>query len=178
MDAPTAKPPWGQLIDDGRDRLRPAVSQNSAAQRAGISGTRWRQIVDGRAGAMDSDRGVNTVARMAEVAGVTPQQLEEAGRPDVAAELRLLLGEETAAVSPRSTASAGTTRDGAVSLTVHVNPDDPEPEFPPGGLRSQAERIIWAMVDEPWQVRLAQILTGREVEASMSETRKAAGNGE
>jgi transcriptional regulator with XRE-family HTH domain len=69
----------------------------------------------------------------------------------------------------------------AVRLTVHVNPEDPEPEFPPGGLRSQAERIIWAMTDEPWQVRLAQILTGREVEASLSATAreaKAAGNGE
>ncbi|MGI5418699.1 helix-turn-helix transcriptional regulator [Actinomadura luteofluorescens] len=67
----------------------------------------------------------------------------------------------------------------AVRLTVHVNPEDPEPEFPPGGLRNQSERIIWAMVDEPWQVRLAQILTGREVEASLTaREEKAAGNGE
>jgi transcriptional regulator with XRE-family HTH domain len=84
-----------------------------------------------------------------------------------------------------STESAGAPpvpdAEGAVRLTVIVNPEDPEPDFPPGGLRSQAERIIWAMTDEPWQVRLAQILTGREVEASMSETAreaKAAGNGE
>jgi transcriptional regulator with XRE-family HTH domain len=68
-----------------------------------------------------------------------------------------------------------------VRLTVHVNPEDPEPDFPPGGLRNQAERIIWAMTDEPWQVRLAQILTGREVEASLSARAReaeAAGNGE
>lgn len=69
----------------------------------------------------------------------------------------------------------------AVELRVLVNAHEPEPEFPPGGLRNQAERIIWAMVDEPWQVRLAQILAGREVEASMSESTrraKAAGSGE
>ncbi|KAB2384719.1 hypothetical protein [Actinomadura montaniterrae] len=93
MDAPTDTPLWGRLIDEERDRQRPAISQNEAAKRAGISGTRWRQIVDGRAGAMDSDRGVQTVARMAEVAGVRPEQMVEAGRSDVADELRLLLGE-------------------------------------------------------------------------------------
>ncbi|TDB83433.1 helix-turn-helix domain-containing protein [Actinomadura sp. KC216] len=54
--------------------------------------------------------------------------------------------------------------EGTVRLTVHVNPSEPEPDYPPGGLRNQAERIIWAMVDEPWQVRLAQILAGREAE--------------
>lgn len=101
MDAPAGVPPWGRLIDEERDRQRPAISQNEAAKRAGISGTRWRQIVDGRAGAMDSDRGVQTVARMAEVAGVKPDQMEQVGRPDVAGELRLLLGE------PRHAAGTG-----------------------------------------------------------------------
>lgn len=93
MDAPTDVPAWALLIEEERDRRRPVLSQNEAAGRAGISGTRWRQIINGRAGALDSDRGVQTVARMAEVAGVSPGQMMQAGRPDVAEELRLLLGE-------------------------------------------------------------------------------------
>ncbi|TDD68574.1 helix-turn-helix domain-containing protein [Actinomadura rubrisoli] len=92
MQAPDNVPRWGRLIDEARDRQRPALSQNEAARRAGLSGTRWRQVVDGRAGPMDSARGVKTVARMARVAGVTPEQLEEEGRPDVAKELSELLG--------------------------------------------------------------------------------------
>ncbi|WUH99575.1 hypothetical protein OHR68_39815 [Spirillospora sp. NBC_00431] len=60
---------------------------------------------------------------------------------------------------------------GAVELTVLVYTAGPEPEFPPGGLRTQAERIIWAMTDEPWQVRLARILAGRELEAAVPEVR-------
>lgn len=50
--------------------------------------------------------------------------------------------------------------DGAVELTVIVNPDEPEPEHPPGGLRDQVERIIWA-IDEPWHIRWAQIKARR-----------------
>ena len=89
-------------------------------------------------------------------------------------------GEPTPRDAERGPAIYGGSR-GPVELRVLVNPDEPEPDFPPGGLRNQAERIIWAMVNEPWQVRLAQILAGRQVEASMSETAreaKAAGNGE
>lgn len=87
-------PAWGRLIDEARGRLRPTVSQNEAARRAGITGTHWRQIVKGEAGDLKSTRGVRRVARMAEVVGVTPEELETAGRPDVAEDLRIATAEE------------------------------------------------------------------------------------
>ena len=87
METKTDWPEWGRLIDDARDRLEPDLSQNAAAERAGMSGTRWRQIVSGVAGAMVSERGVKTVARMARVAGLTSRDL--AGiRDDVAEVMR------------------------------------------------------------------------------------------
>ena len=54
--------------------------------------------------------------------------------------------------------------EGRLELTVIVNPDDPEPAEPPGGLRDQVERIIWA-IDEPWHVRWAQIQARRAAQA-------------
>lgn len=93
MQAPEEAPSWGRLIDEARDALRPKVSQNEAARRAGITGTHWRQIVKGQAGAMASQRGIERLARMAQVAGVTPLQLEEVERADVARELRILRGD-------------------------------------------------------------------------------------
>ena len=60
--------------------------------------------------------------------------------------------------------------EGTVQLTVHVNPGEPEPSEPPGGFRSQAERIIWALTDYPWQLRLAQIQAARDLEAQPEES--------
>lgn len=84
-------PAWGRLIDDAREGLRPALSQNKAAEMAGISGTRWRAIVKGEAGEMTTARGIERVALMAKAAQVRPEQLEAVGRTDVALELRLLI---------------------------------------------------------------------------------------
>ncbi|WP_433465743.1 helix-turn-helix domain-containing protein [Spirillospora sp. CA-128828] len=93
------------------------------------------------------------------------ENLTEEGYPteivDLASDLLRAAGYGTDTAEPPPAPDA----EGAVRLTVIVNPEEPEPDYPPGGLRSQAERIIWAMVDEPWQVRLAQILAGREAEA-------------
>jgi transcriptional regulator with XRE-family HTH domain len=80
-------PPEGALIEAARERA--GLSQNGAAEKAGITGTHWRTIVRGGA-AMTSRRGVTTLARMARVVGVTPEQLEQAGRPDAASRLREL----------------------------------------------------------------------------------------
>lgn len=79
-------PPWGRLIDDRREQM--GISQNEAARRADMSGTHWRNIVKGVVGAMSTPRGVRTVARMAVVAGVTPNQLAAVAREDVAEALR------------------------------------------------------------------------------------------
>ncbi len=95
MDQRPEPPPWGKLISDALKRS--GLSARKAAQRAGMSDGRWRQITSGY---QNVSRGVfapvqgpaETVARMAQVVGATPEQLEGAGRADAAEELRTLLG--------------------------------------------------------------------------------------
>ncbi|CAL9433628.1 hypothetical protein SUDANB21_02101 [Streptomyces sp. enrichment culture] len=91
MDTQTHEPPpEARLIREALRRAR--LSAREAARRAGISETRWRQIANGY---QDVGRGVRvpttgpaeTLARMAQVAGVTADQLREAGRADAAEEL-------------------------------------------------------------------------------------------
>ena len=80
-------PAWGVLIAAA---LRAAgMSAREAARRAGISEGRWRQIAGGyqvvSPGVYAHVRGpAATLARMAAVAGVTPDQLTAAGRDDAA----------------------------------------------------------------------------------------------
>ena len=86
--------PEGALIAAALKRSR--MSQRQAAAKADISENRFRAIVHGyqtvSAGTYAPVRGpAETVARIAQAAGVTPEQLEEAGRPDAAEELRALL---------------------------------------------------------------------------------------
>lgn len=83
-------PPSGQLI--ARKRLAPPkMSVTEAARRAGISDTRWSQLEKGyrmnRGRPEEEWAPADTLALMARVAGVTPAELEEAGRADAAAEL-------------------------------------------------------------------------------------------
>ena len=78
--------PAGELIEAARQRL--GLSQNAAAREINISGTRWRQIVKG-SGSSDGVRtavrgGADTVARMAELVGVSAGDMERVGRKDVA----------------------------------------------------------------------------------------------
>jgi hypothetical protein len=68
---------------------RAGLSAREAARRSEISEGRWRQITAGyqvvSPGVYAHVRGpASTLAKMAVVAGVTPAQLEEAGRPDAA----------------------------------------------------------------------------------------------
>jgi hypothetical protein len=80
-------PPWGALIAAA---LRAAgMSAREAARRAGISEGRWRQIAGGyqvvNPGVYAQVRGpAATLAKMATVAGLTPEQLTAAGRDDAA----------------------------------------------------------------------------------------------
>lgn len=80
-------PPWGALIAAA---LRAAgMSAREGARRAGISEGRWRQIAGGyqvvSPGVYAQVRGpAATLAKMAAVAGVTPEQLTAAGRDDAA----------------------------------------------------------------------------------------------
>lgn len=91
--------PEGRLIERAMKSSR--LTGRKAAPLAGMSEGRWRQIVSGR---QPVTKGVyapvrapaDTLARMARVVGVTPEQLEEAGRPDAADELRELVAEALA----------------------------------------------------------------------------------
>lgn len=71
---------------------RSNLSARAAAQRAGISDARWRQITSGYQTVSGTQVPVrapaDTLARMARTVGATPEQLEEAGRADAAEELR------------------------------------------------------------------------------------------
>lgn len=82
------------LIQTGLKRA--GISARKAAKLAGISEGRWRQIANGY---QTVSRGVHipvrkapadTVARMAHVVGIAPEQLEEADRADAAEELRAM----------------------------------------------------------------------------------------
>jgi transcriptional regulator with XRE-family HTH domain len=89
-------PPEGELI---KAALKAAdLSQREAARRADISETRWRQIVSGYqavGGKKVAFRSPDdTLARMAHVSGVTPEQLEAVDRPEAAAALRTLRAQQ------------------------------------------------------------------------------------
>jgi transcriptional regulator with XRE-family HTH domain len=80
-------PPWGALLTKALASAK--LSAREAARRAGISEGRWRQIASGyqvvSPGVYAPVHGpAQTLARMAAVAGVTPAQLTQAGRPDAA----------------------------------------------------------------------------------------------
>lgn len=94
MSERPAPPPEGALIAQALENLRPKLSVRAAAPRAGIGEARWRQIVKGYTTVSGTNVPVHgpaeTVARMAQVVGVTPEQLAEAGREDAAEELRRL----------------------------------------------------------------------------------------
>lgn len=93
MSATPPVPPEGELITAAIKRRR--ISARAAARRAGMSVTRWSQIVNGYQTVQRQRVAVQgpaeTVARMAHVAGVSPQQLADAGRGDAAQELTLML---------------------------------------------------------------------------------------
>jgi transcriptional regulator with XRE-family HTH domain len=80
------------LIKDVLKKTR-GLSGRKAAEMAGMSEGRWRQIVNGyqvvSAGQYSPVVAPpDTLARMAHVVGVTPEQLEEVEREDAANELR------------------------------------------------------------------------------------------
>lgn len=75
------------------------ISARTAATQAGMSDARWRQIVNGyaSAGAGQTIEVVGpdeTIARMARVVGVTPEQLRAAGRGTAADLLLVVAGSE------------------------------------------------------------------------------------
>jgi hypothetical protein len=91
MDERPEQPPEGKLIADALTRS--GMSIRKASKQAGISYGRWRQITSGYQNVSPGSYArvtapADTLARMAAVVSVTPEQLEEAGRPDAAGSLR------------------------------------------------------------------------------------------
>lgn len=85
--------PEGALLAEAQQRS--PYSQREAAEHAGMSENHWRAIVKGyrtvNAGVYAPVRApAGTIARMAQVVEVTPEQLEEVGRDDAAEDLRNL----------------------------------------------------------------------------------------
>ena len=88
-----AQPPEGVLLQ--RALIRARLSARAAADKAGISEGRWRQIVNGYQSARGSHIPVTapaaTLAHMARALNVTPQELSTAGREDAADVLQDLI---------------------------------------------------------------------------------------
>lgn len=93
MDKPEQRPE-GRLLAEALKLSK--LSARKAATLAEMSDGRWGQIVRGYQ-TMGNEvyapvrAPADTLARMAQVVGVTPEQLEEAGRADAADELRALM---------------------------------------------------------------------------------------
>lgn len=88
--------PEGALIETARRRQTPRLSARAAAELAGISEGRWRQIVKGyqaTAGVRLPVRApADTLARMAQAVGLTSWELRAVERTDAAEWLERILG--------------------------------------------------------------------------------------
>jgi hypothetical protein len=103
MDAQTPEPPpEAVLIKEALRRAR--LSGREAARRAGLSETRWRQIVNGYQDVGGVRIAVNapdeTLVRMAQVVNLTSDQLRQANRGPAAELLDELAGPPTPASTP------------------------------------------------------------------------------
>lgn len=139
-----APPPEGEALEAARKRL--GISQNEAARRAGLSGTRWRQIASG----IQSTGGVavpvranaDTLVRMARAVGLTPEELEAADRADAATLLRGSPAEEARRLSAE-----------IERLVSELRPED----------RERVERIIRAEEEAEQRARVQRLETVLEM---------------
>jgi transcriptional regulator with XRE-family HTH domain len=88
-------PAEARLIQRGREAAVPEMSRRQAAVKAGISASQWSDVERGQKKAgpgvvVPVKATPETLARMAQVAGVSADDLAAAGRADAAAELRAL----------------------------------------------------------------------------------------
>lgn len=106
---PPKPPPEAVLIATKRDGAVPRLSMREAARLAGISATRWRQLETGIFSARGTDyperAPAETLARMAQAVGATPEELRTAGRDDAAVILVKILAVEPDAARNRSDAA-------------------------------------------------------------------------
>ncbi|WP_158920608.1 hypothetical protein [Streptomyces sp. NBRC 109706] len=99
--------PEGALIETAQRSLR--IQVKDAAQAAGISLSHWRQIVTGCQAIKGGYKSVRapdgTLAKMANAVGVTPEELESAGRAGAASALRAIKDGLTRPPGPPSAAT-------------------------------------------------------------------------
>lgn len=87
--------PWGRLLGAARDEL--GLTWNAAAELAGINSGTWQAnelgywTIEGRKVEAKQGGRAHTIAKMALVVGVKPDELAAAGRPDAAKVLDLML---------------------------------------------------------------------------------------
>lgn len=87
----TTRPPEGRLLEQLRKSHRPRLSMRKAADRAGLSEGRWRQIENGyqtvTAGQQIAVRApAETLAHLVHALGGNRDQLADVGREDAAVE--------------------------------------------------------------------------------------------
>lgn len=131
MDAKTpAPPPEANLIKEALRRQK--LSSREASRRAGVSDTWWRNVMRGYqtvGGVIAPVKGQpDTLARMAQVTGVTPTQLRDAGRADAAEALEQLITEaaedaaaERAAAEEQLTADTASSRQSTYANDPHIS---------------------------------------------------------
>lgn len=102
---PLKPPPEAVLIAARRDRAVPRLSMRDAGLLAGISATRWRQLETGIIRVKGTDHPekapAETLARMAQAVGATPDELRTAGRDDAAAILTRIQADDPGAIDVR-----------------------------------------------------------------------------
>jgi hypothetical protein len=153
MDQRPPQPPEGELIEGAARRMK--ISIRAAAKRAGMSYGRWRQIVKGYQNVSPGEFAIvrapaATVAKMAAVVGVTPEELGTAGkRADAAEELR-----QIQATTPPQPAYHPVTADFAAF--AGVTPGDAEDPY----IRSVREDLILAILEHGPAPTGAQIFHG------------------
>lgn len=110
MSGQPAPPAEAELIRQRREAARPPVSRRQAAANAGISPSQWSDIERGckKAGqgsVIPIRATAETLARMAQTIGVTPDELAAAGRQDASS--ILLASENHASMTRRLSAVPG-----------------------------------------------------------------------
>ena len=164
MDQRPEQPPEGRLIADAAGRLD--LSIREAARRAGLSYGRWRQVTQGYQNVSPGNFArvrapAKTLARMAAVAGVTPEQMETEGqRPDAAEIMRDRATADTAAAADTLTVVRSDAPAPPVSL--ERGPGDLFPDIDPA-IRPGVDRHVEDIRELVESARKTGPLTGNRI---------------
>lgn len=101
------------LIRARREMILPKMSRAKAAELAEMSEATWRNVENGK-----YEGQPDKIATMARVVGVTPEELEEAGRRDAAAMLRTYLHKRAGDEPTLAALDAGATSEALLQLIL------------------------------------------------------------